>query len=301
MADRSAIHRLPPRRAARPGLAPLLLLLLVLLIPVSGAPAPAGATVSAGGDPSPLRLVVNIPALRLDVYENGALAASYPVTVGKPSDPTPEGHYRLQRVVWNPWWHPPFNRRPMDRVTPPGPQNPMGKVKLFFTHMYYLHGTPKLHEIGVPASRGCVRLRNADAVALALLVHRHAVAPLPAAKLDELTSTRSWRTHEYPLVGDVQIDLLYQLAEVGSDGVLHVYPDFYHEATLPLPELAARAVVAAGHPRELVDLQALVAAIGTAPEAPLSLPVADLLLAEDGADTAVAGISTGNEGSKPLP
>ena len=213
--------------------------------------------------PPPLRLVVNVPAFRLDVYEHGALAASYPVTVGLPHEPTPTGTFRLQKVVWNPWWHPPYNRRPKDKVTPPGPRNPMGKVKLYFANLYYLHGTPKENEIGTPSSRGCVRLRNEDAVALAGLVHRHAVAPLPAGKLEELAGTRTWRTQTYTLQTPVPLDIVYDLVEV-RDGELRVYRDFYRDARFPLPELAVRALEAAGYARDQVDAESLTAALDAA-------------------------------------
>lgn len=244
----------------------------------------------------PLHLVVNIPAFRLDVYENGSLQTSYPVTVGKPKDATPTGHYKLQKVVWNPWWHPPYNRRPKDKDTPPGPNNPMGKVKLYFANMYYLHGTPKEHEIGTPASRGCVRLRNEDAIALAKLVHRYGMAPLPDGKMDELVSTRSWRTHAYPLTETVPVDIVYELVEVRDDELV-VYPDFYRNARFPLAELAARALEAAGYSRDRVDGEALAAALapaqatpkavkaGVAPE-PLRVPIEQVL---GGDGVAVAG------------
>lgn len=251
-------QRLPSLRGS------LRLVLPALALLSSFGCASAGAQTPGGPEPprfsEPLHLVVNIPAFRLDVYENGSLQTSYPVTVGKPRDPTPTGHYKLQKVVWNPWWHPPYNRRPKDKVTPPGPNNPMGKVKLYFADMYYLHGTPKEHEIGAPASRGCVRLRNDDAIALAKLVHRYGMAPLPDGKMDELVSTRSWRTHAYPLTEAVPVDIVYELVEV-RDGELVVYPDFYRDARLPLTDLAARALEAAGYSRDRVDGEALAAAL----------------------------------------
>jgi hypothetical protein len=234
--------------------APLLLLTRTPLLAAMGASTPAATT-----EPPALHLVVNIPAYRLDVFESGRLTASFPVTVGKITDPTPDGHFELQRVVWNPWWRPPFYRKPKDRDTPPGPRNPMGKVKLFFSKLYYLHGTAKDAEIGSPASRGCIRLHNADAVALATLVHRHA-APLPEAKLQSLASTRSWVTHEYLLRDRIPLDIRYDLAEV-RDGKLVVYPDLYRQSRETLAQVATRALLAAGYPLEELDAEALQRAV----------------------------------------
>jgi len=247
---------------------------------------PSPSSAAAATTPAPLHIVVNIPAFRLDVYEQEALEVSYPVTVGKPREPTPTGHFELQRVVWNPWWHPLRKRKASDRVTPPGPRNPMGKVKLYFASLYYLHGTPKEKEIGTPASLGCVRLRNQDAIALALLVHRHAVAPLPPGTLEQLASARHWRTRVYPLQNPVPVHVAYDLAEVRG-GQLAVYRDLYRLASAPLAELAARALESAGYPRERIDVATLERRVGLAPEG-FRLPVEDLLLEQGAAATATA-------------
>jgi L,D-transpeptidase catalytic domain len=298
----------PHRHARSLSRGSLLLLLPAVVLLSTGGCASAAAQTTAQTAPQPrfaepLHLVVNIPAFRLDVYENGQLKTSYPVTVGQPREPTPRGHYDLKKVVWNPWWHPPYNRRPKDKATPPGPRNPMGKVRLYFADLYYLHGTPKEHEIGTPASRGCVRLRNEDAIALAQLVHRHGLAPVPEGTLEELASTRSWRTHTYPLTEKVPLDLVYELVEV-RDGDLVVYPDFYRDARLPLTELATRALEAAGYRRDQVDAERLAAALtpagvvpaktGRAParspvaKEPLRIPVDSVLSGGEGSP-AVAG------------
>jgi hypothetical protein len=162
----------------------------------------------------------------------------------------------------------------------------MGKVKLYFASLYYLHGTPKVKEIGTPASLGCVRLRNEDAVALARLVHHHAVAPLPAGKLEQLTGTRSWRTHVYPLQSPIPVHIAYDLAEV-RDGQLAVYRDFYRLGSAPLAELATRALEEAGYPRERIDVATIEQTIGQAPQG-VRVPVDDLLL-DPGATATVAG------------
>jgi murein L,D-transpeptidase YcbB/YkuD len=47
----------------------------------------------------------------------------------------------------------------------------MGRVKIFFREPdYYIHGTRELDSLGEAESRGCIRMRNSDVVALARLV-----------------------------------------------------------------------------------------------------------------------------------
>jgi hypothetical protein len=242
----------------------------------AGVSAPPG---TATPEPPPLRLVVNIPAYRLDVYDHGTIVHTFPVTVGMPKDPTPDGRFELQRVIWNPWWHPASVRSAHDHVTPPGPGNPMGKVKLVFAaDLYFFHGTPKLKEIGTASSRGCVRMRNQDAVTLARLVHRYAVDPVSPRRLDELASPRNWTTREFRLAIPVPVELRYDLVEV-REGELRLYPDVYKLAPLPLYELAARALVSAGYPRVRHSLEPIARVAGA--KKAVGLPLATLVLPLD--------------------
>lgn len=122
-----------------------------------------------------LRVDLNIPTLRVAVYEGDRLVRSYPVAVGQVGHETPEGTFTISRADWNPSWHPPAREWAKDaRVTPPGPNNPMGRVKLFFAPLYYIHGTPDRESLGTRASHGCVRMLNEDAVALGTLLHDRA-------------------------------------------------------------------------------------------------------------------------------
>src|SRR5688500_4424149 len=134
---RTAMNASIPFRRAAPGA--LLALLLAAAPAYSSSPAaPAAETAE---HVSPLRLEINVPAYRLDAFVGGERVATYPVTIGKRWEPTDPGHYQIRSVVWTPWWHPPANRRPKDKVTPPGPRNPMGRVKLNLRRLDYIHGT----------------------------------------------------------------------------------------------------------------------------------------------------------------
>jgi murein L,D-transpeptidase YcbB/YkuD len=128
-----------------------------------------------------LRLEVDLEARQLQVVEQGEVTRVYEVTVGKDGHPTPTGSYRITWLEWNPTWTPPNSpwargRRPMG----PGPDNPMGRVKLFFRQpAYYVHGTVSEDELGRAASHGCVRLSNDDVIELAQLVMEHGGEPRP--------------------------------------------------------------------------------------------------------------------------
>jgi lipoprotein-anchoring transpeptidase ErfK/SrfK len=117
------------------------------------------------------------------VVERGEVTRVYEVTVGKPAHPTPTGAYRISWVEWNPSWTPPNSRWARGkRAVGPGPDNPMGRVKMYFRGpAYYVHGTALDQEIGEASSHGCVRLRNDDVIDLAQLVMEHGGEPRPAS------------------------------------------------------------------------------------------------------------------------
>lgn len=222
--------------------------------------------------PPRLELRVNVPAFRLDAIVDGEVLASFPVTVGSPPEPTPDGRFEVDRVVWNPWWHPPTNRRPGERVTPPGPTNPMGRVKLHFAaDLYFLHGTSKLDEVGHATSRGCIRLSNEDAIALSVLVQELAG---PALRSDERTllmrNTRETRT--YRLERAVPLTIAYDLVEV-VDGQIALHEDVYDRAVGRSTVELVRAALDHGSVRPgNLDLPALAAALQTV-EAGRPLPL----------------------------
>ena len=123
------------------------------------------------GDP-PLHLVLHTSSNRLDVFRGDDLEKSYTVSVGRPGYETPTGSYAISEVVWNPTWVPPNSGWAAGKSPkgPGEPGNPMGRVKMFFSNMYYIHGTQDVGQLGEPVSHGCVRMSNSDAVELAQMV-----------------------------------------------------------------------------------------------------------------------------------
>jgi hypothetical protein len=174
-----------------------------------------------------LQVVVNIPSGRLELIDGDSVVKTYPVSVGSARYPTPVGDYLLATVIWNPWWNPPpesgwaRNRKP----EPPGPGNPMGRVKLHMDELIYIHGTTSEGRLGAPASHGCIRMSNADVVDLAKRLHRYAAPNIAEAELDRMSAAGRTQRHTV-MARSIRMRVTYDVARLQGDR-LHVYPDVY--------------------------------------------------------------------------
>lgn len=179
-----------------------------------------------------LRLDINLPAFRLDAYVDDSLVRSMPIAPGMPAYKSPRGDFMITSIEWNPWWIPPASPwAKKEKVTPPGPGNPMGRVKLNFSGLYFVHGSPFDASIGTAASHGCIRLHNADAIALARLVHHFGSPRLSEEALDRLASDTATRRIELEV--PVPITLRYDRVEIRADS-LFIYRDVYGLSTRPI-------------------------------------------------------------------
>lgn len=225
-----------------------------------------------------LRLVLNVPAYRLDVVEHGAVSRSITVAVGQRKYRTPLGHFGMDYVVWNPWWRPPAREwARKEKPKAPGWSNPVGRVKLHVTGLVFLHGTPFEDSRGTAASHACVRLANADAIELARLVHAYAGPPMPSSLLDELIADTS-RTRTVTLSRTVPVDIAYVLAEV-RDGALVLYADVYRYAGSRVPSIEEQAIQALRRARgdsALIDAVRLRSLARAARRSPARLPLDSL-------------------------
>lgn len=122
-------------------------------------------------------ILVNIPSYRVQVYEGDKILWDDKVMIGKGGTPTPAFVDKMRHVVMSPaWYAPPSLRKGGKAYVPPGPNNPMGRVKFLFpnAHAIYLHDTPKRHlfnERTRAFSAGCVRVHNAEGLANVILRH----------------------------------------------------------------------------------------------------------------------------------
>ncbi len=127
---------------------------------------------------APDGLVLNIPALRIFWFKAGHVEGSWPVTLGRPFDPTednvkrwrtPTGVFKIVAKAWHPEWRVPLDIRPdLKRPRPIVPygdkENPLGvaKLQLDFPTLY-VHGSKSIAGIGYSASHGCIRVWNSVA------------------------------------------------------------------------------------------------------------------------------------------
>ncbi len=113
-------------------------------------------------------ILINLPQRLLFHFENGRLAAWYPVGLGQPGSwQTPSGSYRVVSREENPVWDVPDSirdemRRNGDRVrtrVPPGQDNPLGRhwIGLSLT-CCGIHGTNDPPSVYRFESHGCIRL-----------------------------------------------------------------------------------------------------------------------------------------------
>lgn len=161
----------------------------------------------AGAVAAAVSLKVDVSERRLYVVEDGEVIESYPVAVGKPGHATPRGAYSVRRIIWNPRWVPPEAEWAKKKTpkAPGDPDNPMGRVKIFFREPdYYLHGTNATESLGSAASHGCVRMRNSDIIELAQLLMDHGGAPVSPGLVQRLIN-RVKQTKEVRLSRPVRL------------------------------------------------------------------------------------------------
>lgn len=176
--------------------------------------------------PEATLIKINLPATRLDFYVGGKLQKSYPIAIGMPKYPTPVREFTITQIVWNPWWIPPDSEWAEDaEKTPPGPQNPLGPVKMIMEEGVRIHGTNAPRSIGRAASHACIRMKSPDAVELAWEIQKLHSAKTDS-KLLEIYKAKRGTSFYVNLDQQVPVTVHYQQVEL-NDNQLKIYPDRY--------------------------------------------------------------------------
>ena len=242
---------------------------------VAGAALCGGEVIARPTRQADVTLTLNVPAFRLDLVEAGVVTATYPVAVGEPRYPTPAGEFRVTHITWNPWWYPPPSEWARNEPThPPGGTNPMGRVKLQFGGLYFLHGTPLERSIGKAASHGCVRMYDIDVRALARAVNRLAGGGVSDDTLDVVEADSS-RTLTVDLRAPVPISVVYVTIEVYG-GRLYVHRDIYGRDR-PSETRVLETLLVAGVDTGRVDRAAIARVVHRSQRRSTSIPIDSLV------------------------
>lgn len=187
--------------------------------------------------PADTRVVVNIPAFRMDLFQNGSLVKSYQVGIGYPEFPLPQGLRKASTIIFNPTWTPPDepwvakmkNITPGETVEAGSKLNPLGPIKIPIGLPSLIHGGKAPAKIGKFASHGCVGLTNNQVKDFALLLSKASGTDLSdttlASYLQDKQETKTVKLNE-----TIPVELRYETI-VLEDGKLHIYKDVYAQNT----------------------------------------------------------------------
>lgn len=197
----------------------------------------------------------NIPAMEMTVYENGRPKFTKPIAIGRGIYPTPALESSIKKIEWNPWWYPPpSDWAKDDKPTPPGPSNPLGLVKMALSDGILFHGTNKEKTIGTPASHGCMRMRNDDAVEVAWYL-QNTFSNKNDPHLLEIYKKNRKTTYTVQLDTEIPVGLIYKPV-ILRDKMLIFYPDHYHK--LMRREAAVIGeILASGATQKCIDIDKL--------------------------------------------
>jgi lipoprotein-anchoring transpeptidase ErfK/SrfK len=182
--------------------------------------------------PKDTRIVVNIPAFRMDVFRDGTLLKSYKIGIGYQQFPLPTGFRKAEMIIFNPTWTQPNESWASDPglVVPAGASgNPLGPIKIPIGGANLIHGGKALAKIGTFASHGCVGLTNDEVKDFAKVLADASNTELKEDTMASFLKKRT-RTQVVKLTKPVPVELRYETIVI-ENGQLHVYRDVYNKNT----------------------------------------------------------------------
>jgi lipoprotein-anchoring transpeptidase ErfK/SrfK len=195
--------------------------------PTPIAPTPAFAA------PADTRILVNTPAHRLDVFQNGQLLKSYKISIGYPEFPLPTGLRKASSIIFNPTWTPPDEPwvessktvKVGQTVAAGDKLNPLGPIKIPIGMPSLIHGGKSLAKIGTFGSHGCVGMTDRQVQDFAKLLGSLGGVELTDEQIAAHAKKRT-ETKSVKLKQAVPVELRYETITV-ENGKLHVYRDVY--------------------------------------------------------------------------
>src|SRR5437763_8157461 len=192
---------------------------------------------AANAVPTDSRIVVNAPAYRMDVFDDGRLIKSYKIGIGYPQFPLPTGLRKARAIIFNPTWTPPdepWVAKMKDvsagqKVEAGSKLNPLGPIKIPIGGPSLIHGGKSPAKLGTFASHGCVVLTTPQVQDFAKLLAQLGGGHLTDAELTDYARDKT-QTKQIKLERPVPVELRYETIVV-EDGSLHIYRDVYDQET----------------------------------------------------------------------
>jgi L,D-transpeptidase ErfK/SrfK len=182
--------------------------------------------------PTDTRIIVNIPAFRMDVFRDGSLMKSYKIGIGYQQFPLPTGFRKADTIIFNPTWtqpDEPWANSPGEVVAAGSQDNPLGPIKIPIGGANLIHGGKALSKIGTFASHGCVGLTTDEVKDFSKVL-----AEASNTELNDTTMAaylkKKTQTHAVKMSKPVPVELRYETIVI-EDGKLHVYRDVYNKNT----------------------------------------------------------------------
>ena len=209
-----------------------------VIAPTTPGNAPAAAPRNAVGVPQDRRVVVNAPAFRMDLFEDGKLIKSYKIGIGYPEFPLPTGVRKANTIIFNPTWTPPDEPwvespggtvKVGEKVEAGDRLNPLGPIKIPIGLPSLIHGGKAPAKLGGFASHGCVGLTSPQVQDFAKRLGQLGGIEISSEQIAEYQKNKT-ETKAVNLSKTVPVELRYETITV-EDGKLHIYRDVYDRGT----------------------------------------------------------------------
>lgn len=222
-------------------------------------------------------ILINVAARQLTLYNGDTAVVTYPIAVGSSRYRTPLGERQMKQIIWNPWWLPPKDSDWAKGAhdTPPGPHNPLGRVKMDLGGAILIHGTNKEHTVGTPASHGCMRMIKDNVIAVARYIQEH-VTTQTSPELFDNYDKKNRQSFTVKLENPVPVNIVYDLVAI-QDGTLNLFSDVYYKHANKI-KLVEEELQSAGYDLTEFDVPYLEATIKESKNKDLSLKIDELLV-----------------------
>ncbi len=185
--------------------------------------------------PTDTRIVVNAPAYRMDLFQDGKLMKSYKIGIGYPEFPLPSGMRQAKTIIFNPTWTPPDepwvkgNVEAGKTVKAGSKQNPLGPIKIPIGLPSLIHGGKSPDKLGSFASHGCVGLTSPQIQDFTLNLAKLSGLELTEKEIKDYEKQKT-ETKNVNLDKSIPVELRYETIVV-EDGKLYIYRDVYERGT----------------------------------------------------------------------